>query len=128
MWKNIRGFREKHLKNCSSYGKTCKNCNKPNQFARMCRSQQTNEVTEEASSSDEDCNLIRCFDSCDDFEIMSTEMDDMSVKQIEDYIANRLEKKIDRNTGCKESQNVKKSDIRRNPHTEQIKAQSFSQN
>ena len=70
---------EGNLRNCPAMGKTCKNCNKPNHFARMCRSQQVNEVAEELSSSEEECNLIRCFDSCDDFQIMVVEEDIMSV-------------------------------------------------
>ena len=59
-----------HLKNCPAMGKSCKNCNKPNHFAKMCRSNQVNEIGEEKSSSDEDCNLIQGFDSCDEFEKM----------------------------------------------------------
>ena len=59
-----------HLKNCPAMGKSCKNCNKPNHFAKMCRSNQVNEIGEEKSSSEEDCNLIQSFDSCDEFEIM----------------------------------------------------------
>ena len=35
-----------HLKNCPAMGKTCKNCNKPNHFAKMCRSNQVNEIGE----------------------------------------------------------------------------------
>ena len=64
-----RAFGEGHLKNCPAMGKTCKNCNKPNHFAKMCRSQQVNEITNEDSSSEEECNLIQTFDSCDEFEI-----------------------------------------------------------
>ena len=30
-------FVDGHLKNCLAMGKTCKNCNKPNHFAKMCR-------------------------------------------------------------------------------------------
>ena len=59
-----------HLKNCPAMGKNCKNCTKPNHFAKMCRSNQINEIFEEKSSSGEECNLIQCFDSCDKFEIM----------------------------------------------------------
>ena len=68
VWKKVR---QRTLKNCAAMGKTCKNYNKPNQFARMCQSQQINEVIEEISSSDEECNLLRCFNSCADFEIMA---------------------------------------------------------
>ena len=50
-----------HLKNRAAMGKQCKNCNKPNHFARMCRSQQVNEITESTESSEEECNLIQTF-------------------------------------------------------------------
>ena len=35
-----RTFDQGHLKNCPAMGKTCKHCGKPNQFAKMCRSEQ----------------------------------------------------------------------------------------
>ena len=115
-------FVETHLRNCPALGKTCKNCNKPNHFARMCRSQQANEVAEEISSSDEECNLMRCFDSCDDFEIMVIEKDEISVEQIKYYISERLNKRTDQSTERKYSQNVRKIDIRRDPRSAQIKS------
>ena len=113
---------EGHLRNCPAMGKTCKNCNEPNHSARMCQSQQVNEVAEEISSSDEECNLMRCFDSCDDFEIMVVEKDEMSVEQIEDYISDRLNKRTDQSTGHRGSQNVRTIDIRRNTRSAQIKS------
>ena len=51
-------------------GKILKNCNQPNRFAKMCKSNQVNEIGEEKSSSEEYCNLIQSFESCDEFEIM----------------------------------------------------------
>ena len=77
-----RAFGEGHLKNCPAMGKTCKNCNKPNHFAKMCRSQQVNEITIEGSSSEEECNLIQSFDSCDDFEIIAVEEDLTSIETL----------------------------------------------
>ena len=68
-----RVFREGHLKNCPAMGKLCKNCNKPNHFAKMCKSQQVNEIANEDSSSEEECNLMKNFDHCDEFEIMVVE-------------------------------------------------------
>ena len=65
----------------------------------MCRSQQANQVTEEISSSDEECNLIRCFDSCNDFEIMVIEKDEISVEQIEYYVSERLNREQTRLQG-----------------------------
>ena len=64
-----RVFGEGHLKTCPATVKSCKNCNKPNHFAKICRSQQVNEVVSKNSSSEEECN----FDSCDEFEIMAVE-------------------------------------------------------
>ena len=39
----------------------------------MCRSNQVNKIAEENSSSEEECNLICSFDSCEEFEIMAVE-------------------------------------------------------
>ena len=62
-------FVDGHLKKCAAMGKQCKNCNKPNHFARICRSQQVSEITENTESSEEECNLIQTFDSCEEFEL-----------------------------------------------------------
>ena len=105
-------FVEGHVRNCPSMGKACKNCYKPNHFARMCRSQEVNEVPEEIS---------RCFDSCDDFEIMVVEKDKKSVEQIEDSNSDGLNKRTDQSTGRRDSQIARKTDIRRNPRSAQIK-------
>ena len=51
MWQNIW---RRTLENCPAMGKTCKSCNKQNHFAKMCRSNQVNEITEENSSSEEE--------------------------------------------------------------------------
>ena len=67
-----RTFDQGHLKNCSAMGKICKNCGKPNHFAKMCRSQQVSEVAEESEGSVEECDQIsEIFGSCSDFEVMS---------------------------------------------------------
>ena len=89
---NRRGksFKEGHLKNCPAMGIKCKNCNKPNHFARMCRSQQVNEITETTESSEEECNLIQTFDSCDEFEVMSIESKSNQMKSINSYTQRRL--------------------------------------
>ena len=62
-------FVDGHLENCAAMGKQCKNFNKPNHFARMCRSQQVNEITENTESWEEECNLTQTFDSCEEFEV-----------------------------------------------------------
>ena len=109
-------------------GKTCKNCNKPNHFAKMCRSQQVNEITNEGSSSEEECNLIQTFDSCDNFEIMAVEEDLTSVENIEKYINRRVlanifeDKNFQRESLTKKYDNIEKIEIRRNPKSHQIKA------
>ena len=93
MWENIRGGT---LEELSSDGENVQNCNKPNHFARMCGSQQINDVTDGISISDKECNLIRCSDSCDDFfQPKVIKLDDMSVEQIENYFADRMKKSID---------------------------------
>ena len=68
------------MKKCPAMGKTFKNCSKTNHFAKMCKSQQVNEIAEKTSSSDEECNLIQSFDSCDEFEIMAIESEISSMK------------------------------------------------
>ena len=100
-------------------GKTCKNCSKPNRFAKMCRSQQVNEIAEKSSSSDEECNLIHYFDSCDEFEIMAIESEISSMIQIDEYIKQQSNRKVKIGDSSKDIQKV---DIRRNPRSQQIKS------
>ena len=69
------------------------NYNKPNQFTRMCRSQRINEITEVTASSEQECNLIQLFILCEDFEIMSIELDKNRTNSIDRYIQRRLENK-----------------------------------
>ena len=82
-------FVDGHLKHSAAMGKQCKNCNKPNHFARMCRSQQVNEITENTEGSEEECNWIQTIDSCEEFEVMAIEQkkqsdrDDKSVHRRE---------------------------------------------
>ena len=77
----------------------------------MCRSHQTNDVTEHNSSSGEECSLIQSSNSGDEFEIKSIETAYMPVEQIEDYIENRLEAKEYLETDQRESQKIKKKMI-----------------
>ena len=86
----------------------------------MSRSQQSNGVAEEISRSDEECNLMRRFHSCNDFEIILVEKDKKSsVEQIDDNILGRLNKKTNQSTGRRDSQNLRKIDIRRNTRSAQ---------
>ena len=100
-------------------GKTCKNCSKPNHFAKMCKSQQVNEIAEKSSSSDEECNLIQSFDSCDEFEIMAVDSEISSMEQIDEYIKKQSKRKLEIGDSSK---NVQKVDIRRNPRSQQIRS------
>ena len=97
-------------------GKSCKNCNKLNPFATMCRSNQVNEIGEEKSSSEEECNLIQGFDSCDEFEIMI--VDTKKKTGGREMTASKLRKKSEKET----NQEITKIDIRRDPRSHKIKA------
>ena len=109
-------------------GKSCKNCNKQNHFAKMCRSQQVNEIVNKNSSSEEESNLIQNFDSCEEFETVAVEEDLTSIAAIEQYINKRVITNVqaEGNGGQKEtiakSENVEKIEVRRNPQSHQIKA------
>ena len=72
-----KSFGEEHLRNCTAMGKTCKNCNKPNHFARMCR---PNKWAKHAKTATSQITLLEC------------------VKQINDYILDKLEKRKNKNT------------------------------
>ena len=114
-----RTFGEGHLKSCPAMGKTCKSCSKRNHFAKLCRSNQVNEITEENSSSEEECNLLHSFDSCDEFEIKVVEprLNNSTGKLIEKIISG-----VNDNKEIKATKDVRKIDIRRDPKSHQIKA------
>ena len=114
-----RIFGEGHLKKCSAMGKTCKNCSKANHFAKMCKSQQVNEITEKSSSSDEECNLIQSFELCEEFEIMSVESELSSLEEIDEYIKQQSNKNKETD---KYRKDVQKVDIRRNTRSKQIRS------
>ena len=109
-------------------GKECKNCKKPNHFAKMCRSQQVDEIINEDSTSEDECNLIQTFDSCDDFEILAVEEDFTSIVNIEKYINKRIlanlsdEKNIQKKSLTEKSEKIEKIEICRNSKSHQIKA------
>ena len=114
-----RLFGEGHLKKCPAMGKTCKICSKPNHFAKMCKSQQVNEIAEKSSSSDEECNLIQSFDSCDEFEIMAIESEISSMEQIDEYIKQQSNRKLEIGDSSKDIQKV---DNHRNLRSQQIRS------
>ena len=114
-----RLFGEEYLKKCPAMGKTCKNCSKPNHFAKMRKSQQVNEIAEKSTSSDEECSLIQSFDSCDEFEIMAIESEISSMEQIDEYIKQQWNRKLEIGDSSKDIQKV---DIRRNPRSQQIRS------
>ena len=114
-----RPFGKGHLKKCPAMGKACKNCSKPNHYAKMCRSQQVNEIAEKSSSSDEECNLIQSFDSCEEFEIMAIESELSSMEEIDEYIKQQSNRNRDIK---KSSKDIQKVDIRRNTRSNQIRS------
>ena len=115
-----RPFVDGHLKNCAAMGKQCKNCQKPNHFARMCRSQQVSEITENTESSEEECNLIQTFDSCEEFEVMAIEQKDSQIEMINRYI----DEKIKENSGSNgvNKLETKKIDIRKDSSSGRMKS------
>ena len=78
-----------------------------------------NEIAEKTSSSDEECNLIQSFDSCDEFEIMSFEQNTTSIEEVNEYIKKQLKQKAVVGAGSKDIQKV---EIRRSPRSQQIKS------
>ena len=74
----------------------------------MCRSQQVNEGTEHAESSDKECNLGQNFDSCDEFEINLIEPDYTSMDQDEPHIESRLDNKNVTQSEIRETKNIKR--------------------
>ena len=84
----------------------------------MCRSNQVNEIAEEKSSSEEECNLIHSFDSCDEFEIMAVETKlQVSLGKDEKLLAAGKHELLSSLT-----RDVRKIDIRRNPKSHKIKS------
>ena len=98
----------------------------------MCRSQQVNEVANEDSSSEEECNLIQNFDFYDEFEIMALEEDFTSIENVRKFIKKRLSANVSANVSEKKNNemkvstekfdNIEKIEIRRNPKSHQVKA------
>ena len=111
-----------HLKNCTALVKTCKNCGKPNQFAKMCRSQQVSEIAEESERLEEECNLIReSFGSCSDFEVMSKQPQRPEAKRISKYVGDRINENNKQLVG--EKVRVQKNDLLRVPTSNKEKSQ-----
>ena len=63
-----------NLENAQQGENHVKTAKKTDNFARMCRPQQVNMKTKTTDSSEEECNLIQTFDSCDEFEILLVEV------------------------------------------------------
>ena len=82
----------------------------------MCRSNQVNEISEEKSSSEEECNLIQCFYSCDEFKIMM--VDSKKKTGGREMTDSKLRGKSEKET----NQEITKIDIRRDPRSHKIKA------
>ena len=65
--------------------KQCKNCNKPNHFVRMWRSQQISDINEATESSEEENNLIQTLGSSDEPAIVSIEQNANQMVKIDRY-------------------------------------------
>ena len=116
-----RSFDQGYLKSCSALGKSCMNCGKPNHFAKMCRSQQVSEVTEESERSEEECDLIReNFGSSSDFEVMSTQTISRRTIESRNTWAIEITKTTRREMGrrCK----FNKIDLLRDPTSNRVKS------
>ena len=85
----------------------------------MCRWNQVNEIAEENSSlEEEECNLIRSFDSCEEFEIMAVE----SKLQDSDGEIGKLISEIKSKETRMDAKDVRKIYIRRDSRSYKIKA------
>ena len=116
-----RAFDQGHLKNCSAMGKTCKNCVKPNQFAKMCRSQQISEVAEESEGSVEECDkLSESFGSYSEFEVMSIQTYQPENERISKYVKDRVNEIRNKSNG--ETIQVQKIDSIRDPTLNRVKS------
>ena len=109
-------------KNSPAMRRQCKNRKKPNHFARICRSQQINEITETTESSEEECNLMQTFNSREDFEIFSIELKANRMDNIDGYIQRRLENKENCQKQSTNNSANQKNDISRDPKSESIKS------
>ena len=116
-----RTFDQGRLKNCSAMGKTCKNCGKPNHFAKMGRSQQVSEVAEESEGSVEECDQIsESFGSCGDFEVMSIQTYQSEIERISEYVKDRINEMKNKSNG--ETIQVQKIDSIRDPTLKRVKS------
>ena len=100
-------------------GKTCKSCNKQNHFAKMCRSNQVNEITVEISCTEKECNLNHSSDSCDEFEFMVVEA---KLNNTPEKVIGKTISGVNDNNEITATKDVRKIDIRRDPKSHQIKA------
>ena len=87
----------------------------------MCRSQQVNEITENTESSEEECNLIQTFDSCEEFEVMANEQNKSQREMINRYIKEKVKVNRVSETGNNKLE-TKKIDIRRESTSERMKS------
>ena len=85
----------------------------------MSKSQQVNEIAEKSSSTDEECNLIQSFDSCEEFEIVAIESELSSMEEIDEYIKQQSNRNRDIK---KSSRDIQKVDVRRNTRSKQIRS------
>ena len=81
-------------------GKTCKNCGKPNHFAKMCTSRQVSEVVKEWEGSVEGCDQIsESFGSRSDFEVMSIQTYQSENERVSKYLKDRISEMRNKSSG-----------------------------
>ena len=119
----VKSFNQGHLKNCTALGEICKNCGKPNHFAKLCRFQQVSEVAEDSGRSEEECDLIReSFGSCNDFDKKkSIQPHQPEAERISKYVVDRINKNNRQIIGKKVR--FQKIDLLRDPTSNKVKSQ-----
>ena len=115
-----RAFDQEQMKSCAAFGKTCKNCRKPNHFAKICRSQQVSEVTEDSKRLEEESDFIReDFGSCSDFEVMSIQPHRLEGERNSNYKGDRINESNRQLVG--KSVRVQKIDLLKDPTSNKVK-------
>ena len=87
----------------------------------MCRLQQVNEITKKTESSEEECNLIKTFGSCEEFEVMAIEQEDNQIEMINRYIEEKVRRNRGREPGINKLE-TKKIDIRKDSTSGRMKS------
>ena len=102
-------------------GKTCKKCNKPNFFAKVCRSQQVSKITEDSDKLEGECTLVvEEFGSCEESEIMPVQANLLVDEKISRCVR---EKTVEtKRTSSLEEVQIQKIDLLRDPKSNKVKS------